>query len=327
MFNYSRLDLSTKIIIKVLAVVLGLWFLWIVRDILLILLFAIVLASAMEPLVDYLKVRKIPRVLTVLVVYILVIGTFSYVIFLVTPPVISQAKLAIAHLPEYVSYIQKQFPLLANVHIGDVADHFLSGDQDNSFVNRTIGVFSGLVSFLTILVISFYLVAEDRGMKKFVSSLVPEHSQDTALRLVQRIQSKMGLWVLGQLLLSLSIFVATFIGLSVLGVEYALFLALLAGCFEIIPFVGPTLSAIPAIFIGFTQSPALGLAVLVLYVLVQKLESWILVPKIMQKTVGTSPLVVILALLIGIKLGGIIGLLLAVPLVGVFTVLREEWKS
>jgi predicted PurR-regulated permease PerM len=137
----------------------------------------------------------------------------------------------------------------------------------------------------------------------------------------------MGLWVLGQILLSVCIFVGVYIGLSLLGVQYALVLALLAGVFEVVPFIGPTLSAIPALFIAFTQSPTLAIAVLVLYIAVQKLESWILVPKIMQKTVGTSPVVIIFALLIGVKLGGIVGLLLAVPIVAIFTVLKEEWKG
>ncbi len=325
MIKYSDFHTSTKVILKVFGIILGLWFLWLIRDVALVLLVSIVLASAMEPLVDYLKLKKIPRFVTVLLVYILVLGLFGLVIALVTPPLVVQAKLALYNLPEYLNRLQAQFPFLVNVNLGDIAGSYFNG-EDNSVITRTLSVFSGVVSFLTILVVSFYLVAEERGMKKLVASLVPSEYEDTAVHLVTRIQHKMGLWVLGQILLSVCIFVGVYLGLTLLGVQYALVLALLAGVFEVVPFIGPTLSAIPALFIAFSQSPALALAVLVLYIAVQKLESWILVPKIMQKTVGTSPVVIIFALLIGVKLGGVVGLLLAVPIVAIFTVLKEEWK-
>jgi predicted PurR-regulated permease PerM len=161
-------------------------------------------------------------------------------------------------------------------------------------------------------------------MRRFVHDVVPEGQQEFSINLIDKIQKKMGQWVLGQLILSLSIFVVTFIGLSLLHVKYALFLAMLAGLLEVIPYIGPVLSAVPAIFFAIIQSPTLGVAVLVLYILVQKAEGYILVPKIMQKKVGVSPLVVLVAILVGFKLGGILGLLLAVPLAGAITVVIQE---
>jgi predicted PurR-regulated permease PerM len=128
----------------------------------------------------------------------------------------------------------------------------------------------------------------------------------------------------GQIILSFFIFSLTYIGLSILGIKYALFLALIAGILEVVPYVGPFLSAIPAIFFALIQSPALVVGVIVLYVIIQKTEGYILVPKVMEKTVGTSPLVVLLALLIGFKLAGILGLLLAVPLAGAISIVITE---
>ncbi|MBL8031765.1 MAG: AI-2E family transporter [Candidatus Doudnabacteria bacterium] len=127
--------------------------------------------------------------------------------------------------------------------------------------------------------------------------------------------------------MSIAIFVFTYVGLTILGVKYALVLALLAGLLEVVPYMGPFLSAVPAVLFAFVQSPALALAVIVLYILVQKSESYVLVPKIMQKTVGTSPLVVLVSLLIGFKLAGILGLLLAVPIAGALMVLLEEFRG
>jgi predicted PurR-regulated permease PerM len=187
-----------------------------------------------------------------------------------------------------------------------------------------VGVFDGLFTFITVLVVSLYLVAEQKGMRQFIHDVVPSHHQDFTINLIDKIQKKMGQWVLGQLILSLSIFAVTFIGLSLLHVKYALFLAMLAGLLEIVPYIGPILSAVPAVFFALIQSPTLAAAVVVLYILVQKAEGYILVPKIMQKTVGVSPLVVLIAILVGFKLGGILGLLLAVPLAGAITVVIEE---
>ncbi len=161
-------------------------------------------------------------------------------------------------------------------------------------------------------------------MIKFIRSLLPPKQHEFAMSLVAKIQQRMGLWVIGQLILSVCIFTLTFIGLTILGVKYALFLALLAGLFEVVPYIGPFVSAVPAIFFALLQSPALAVAVAILYVLIQKTEGYFLVPKIMEKTVGTSPLLVLLALLVGFKLGGILGLLLAVPLVGAITLIITE---
>jgi predicted PurR-regulated permease PerM len=216
--------------------------------------------------------------------------------------------------------------LINNLNFSEFGKQLISSTSGSQTVfTRTLGIFNGVFSIITILVVSFYLVAEQKGMREFIKSLVPPHHQEFTMSLVDKIQKKMGMWIIGQILLSVSIFLLTFAGLSLLGVKYALFLALLAGLLEVVPYIGPIISAIPAVFFAFMQSPPLAIAVLVLYIIVQKIEGYVLVPKIMQKTVGTSPLVVLVALLIGFKLAGILGLLLAVPLVGAVTVLIQEF--
>jgi predicted PurR-regulated permease PerM len=329
--RYAELEQSTKVILKIVFVILTLGFLWVIRDVLIVFLLAVVLASAMEPLVDYLKIKRIPRPVTVLAVYIAVLGFLGFVLYLIIPPVVSELQNLQGNLPQLMQELQDKIPgaraLLGSGDASSVIHNFFISSESTSFFNRTIGIFNGIFSFLTVLVISFYLVANDRGMKKFIHDLVPSRHQNMILNLVGQIQKKMGLWVIGQFILSVAIFAVTFIGLSLLGIKYALFLALLAAVLEIIPYLGPVISAIPAILFALLQNPALAIGVIILYIVVQKTEGYVLVPKIMEKTLGISPLVVLVALLIGLKLAGVIGLLLSVPIAGVIMVIIKELST
>jgi predicted PurR-regulated permease PerM len=230
-----------------------------------------------------------------------------------------------------MSQFELKYPVLygafGSMHSSGLVQSLLGGG-DGAVFSRTLGVFSGLFGFITVLVVSFYLVVADQnGMKELVRPLVPAAKRDMVIRLLNKIQRKMGMWVLGQLALSVAIFVMSFVALSLLGIKYALVLALVAGLLEVVPYIGPFLSAVPAFFFALIQSPALAVAVVVLYVVIQKTEGYVLVPKIMHKAVGTSPLVVVLSLLIGFKLAGVVGLLLAVPLAGAILTVLEEFRG
>lgn len=330
--RYKDLDSTTQVVLKVFGIILGLGFLWVIRDIIIVLLLGMIIASAMDPLVSYFKVRRVPRAVSVLTVYVIVLGIIGLIVYLMIPPLVNQMRLVGVNLPSYLEDFRNRFPefawLINNADVSEFGRQLIaSSSGDQTVFSRTLGLFNGVFSFITVLVISFYLVAEQRGMREFIRSLVPPHHQNFTMNLVDKIQKKMGLWIIGQIILSVSIFILTYAGLSLLGVKYALFLALLAGLLEVVPYIGPIISAIPAVFFAFVQSPPLGIAVLILYIFVQKMEGYVLVPKIMQKTVGTSPLVVLLALLVGFKLAGILGLLLAVPLVGAIMVAIQEFYS
>jgi len=330
--RWSTLEPSTKVILKVIAALLLVTILWVIRDLVVALLLAVVLASAIEPLAAYLQKKRIPRVVSVLAVYILVLAIIAFILILIVPVVVDQLSVLGANLPQYSEQLQHQFPLintfLGNANLSDVIRHSLAPTLGGeSVVSRTVGLFNGLFLVITILVVSFYLVAEQKGMLEFIRSLVPPRHQQFTMQLVRKIQVRMGRWVIGQFILSCVIFSLTFIGLTLLGVKYALFLALLAGLLEMIPYMGPIISAIPAIFFALLQSPALALAVVVLYIVVQKSESYLLVPKVMERTVGTSPLLVLISLLVGLKLAGVMGVLLAVPVVSAITLVVSELSA
>ncbi len=322
--KYSELELSTKIILKVFFAFAVLVFLWLIKDIILLLLMALIIASAMEPLVDYLHHKKIPRGLSVFMVYVVVIGLAVLVVYSMIPPVIDQFKILKENLnsQQYSQALQTQ---IDGYSLQNFLQDMLSGFGGGNVVQNTFGVFNGALDAIAVLVISFYLVAEQKGMKSFVAALIPSKHHEFTLALINKIQKKMGLWVLGQVIISFGIFIFTYIGLLLLHVPYALVLALLSGLFEIVPYIGPFLSAVPAVFIAFIQAPVLAVWVAVLYLLVHEVEGYVLVPKIMEKTVGQSPLLTLLALLIGYQLAGIVGLIISVPLATALTVIANEF--
>jgi predicted PurR-regulated permease PerM len=155
---------------------------------------------------------------------------------------------------------------------------------------------------------------QEKGIKKFIASLAPVEHSGYVSDLVDRIQFKMGRWLQGQMFLMLVIFALDYLGLLLIGAPYALVLALIAGILEIIPYIGPVVSAVIAVAVSFLHGPVTGLLVLALFVIVQQLEGYLLTPLVMKKAVGLNPVVVILALMIGAKLGGVLGIIVAVPI-------------
>lgn len=325
-------NISTATLIKIIVVALLLLALYAVKDILLILLVAIVLASAMDPLVDWLyRKAKFPRGLSVILVYLVFLGFVAMVIYFLIPPMIEQFNQLGGRLEGFRDELSAKASTLNSVldQLG-ITSGFSSlgqyfGKLPSNFFQTTLGVFSGLLQVIAALVISFYLISSESGLGNFIKSLVPFKHQAYAAALTGKIQTKIGRWLLGQLILSGFIFLFTFIGLTILGVKFALALALLAGLLEIVPYLGPILSAIPAIFVAFVQSPPLALFVTGLYIVVQQVENYALVPKIMGRTVGANPVVILVAVLVGFKIAGILGMLLAVPIVAAAQVFINDF--
>ena len=178
-------------------------------------------------------------------------------------------------------------------------------------------VFGGIFSGVILVVVSFYLASQEKGIEHFLRLVTPLRDENYVIDLWMRTHAKLGRWLRGQLLLGLAIGIVVYLVLSVLGIKYALSLALIAAIFELIPIIGPILAAVPAVFLGFLKGPELGLTVAVAYFLIQQLESHLLVPVVMRQAVGLNPLLIIIALLAGAKLGGVMGMFLAVPVASV----------
>jgi predicted PurR-regulated permease PerM len=314
------IDISTLTILKVVFVGLLAWFLWTIRSVVLLFLISIIISSAIDPVADFLRKRRIPRGLSVLLVYVVFLGILVSVGFLLVPP-ISQQIDEISKTDVIDNLISKVGVFRENLShsewgraLNDNLKQF-AGSLGGTLFQTTKGVVSGIVGVITVLTISFYLTAEENGMKNFIKHLAPYKHQAYVMGLVNKIQRKVGSWVLGQIILSVVIFGLTFVGLTVLKVEFALVLALIAGITEIIPYIGPFIGAIPAVLFAFLQNPPLAIAVIILYLVIQQLENHVIVPVVMSRSVGLNPVLVILAILVGGTLAGVMGALIAIPVV------------
>jgi predicted PurR-regulated permease PerM len=191
------------------------------------------------------------------------------------------------------------------------------GSSASGAFSTLSAVFGGLTSFILIVVFSFYFSVQETGVDDFLRVVTPVKEQAYVLHLWKRSQEKIGKWMQGQLILAVIVGVLLYLGLTILGVPHALLLALLAGIFELIPVFGQILAAIPAIAIGFGAGGVTeALLIVGLYVLIQQFEAHLIYPVVVKKVVGVPPLMVILALLIGFKLFGFLGILLSVPIAG-----------
>jgi predicted PurR-regulated permease PerM len=319
-----QIDISSKIIFKFVLIILGIGFLYVIRDVLALLFISIIIVAVIDPMVDWMQKKKIPRTLGVTIIYLsffIILGVAS--LFL-TPLLGGQLSEFSSNIPQYSQSIEKTFQnfqdFLSVQHITfDIQQIFgeigssLSSLSKNIF-STTVGVFSGLISAIVVMSLAFYMAVREEGIKNFVVMLTPEKYKEYAAKMVFRVMAKIGKWTQGQLILMITVAVLDSIGLYFLGVPYAIILGIFAGFMEIIPFIGPIISAIPGIILGFTISPLTGLLVFALYFIVQQIESNIIVPQVMKRALGLNPIAVILALLVGAKLGGVMGMILSVPI-------------
>ena len=305
----KKIEISYRTIIFIAVFGLFLWFLYLVRSVLLGLFVSLILMSALNPLVERLEKLRMPRWLAILIIYIIILAIIVVAVGGVIPPLIEQTSTLIANIPDFFM----QFKVLG-------IDEKLIASQLSQFAaipanifRFLIGVFSNLVGILGIVVISFYLLLERQNLDKYLTVLFGEDKQKDIGKIISQIEVRLGGWVRGTLVLMTFVGVLNYIGYRIIGISYALPLAILAFVLEIVPNIGPTLAALPGIIIGLTVSPVLGLAAAGLAFLVQQIENSILVPRVMKKIAGVNPLVTILLLAIGFKIAGIGGAILAIP--------------
>jgi len=320
------IEISTWTILKIIAILLVLVFIYLVKTVIVMVFISVIIAAAVDAPIDWLTRRKIRRGLAVAIVYILAISIFGFLIYLIVPPLAVQLKNLAINLPQYLGGLQGKLQWLGGkfgvINLQDVLTGL--GDKLNMaaadiFV-ATINVFGGAISAFITLVISIYLAAEEKGIKKFVVSLVSPHRESYAASLVDRILYKLGAWFRGQIILMLTIGVLVFIVLAALKIKFALTLAILAGLLEIVPIIGPIIAAVPAILLSFLQSPGLAIVVVIAYYIIQELEKYLIMPLVMKRAIGLNPITIMIAVLMGAEFYGIIGALLAVPVAAMISI-------
>ena len=326
-------DISIGAILKIAVVAIVLALLYLALEVLIILFLAVIIASAVSLLAGALERYRIPRLFGVLLIYLGAIGVFGSVLYFIIPPIVEEIKQLAVVLPDYYETITRQIfktttgisPDYAKdaqnmlLNLGDKIKEFTSG-----IFNIASAVFGSAVSFVAIIVISFYLSIQKKGVEDFLRLIIPQDQEEYVIDVWTRVEKKLGRWLQGQIILALIMGVMVFVGLTLIGVPYALLLGVIAGLLEIVPIAGPILSALVGVSMAVLISPFLALLTLIFYIIVQQVENHILVPMLMKKATGLNPVVVIVALLAGAKLGGVLGMLISVPLATIAGELLED---
>jgi predicted PurR-regulated permease PerM len=341
----------SRAILFTIAVLILLWMVGQLTSVIVKLVLAVILAAGMKPLVDRLTARELrrqgrwtpPRGLVVLLVYVAMILLVSIAGGLIIQVVVSEIQNLVAGVPVYAPRIVDRVNELLDLVPGGrqiVADFDIAG-QLSGLVSRLFGVFSqallvfqyvlslfsGLLDVLMILLLALYLTTDGPRIGRYLLAFLPADRHEQAARVTGRIFVRLGGWVSGQLLLCLIIGFLSWIGLTIIGVPYVVVLALIAGIMEAVPNIGPIIAAVPAVLIAALYSPWQALFVAILYLIIQQLENYIIVPRVMSKAVELHPLAVLLALMVGGELMGVLGAVLAVPVTAAISVIVDEIRA
>jgi predicted PurR-regulated permease PerM len=307
-------------------------------DLVLVVITAVVIAAAVEPATRWFARHKISRLPAVLFVYVFSFLLFAVTLYFFVPPLVRDTA-SLIKLSPASSAFQKTIngssstltaisgSLKGGFNFEPVVAALQSGSISNGLLGSISLIFGGVSSFVLIVVLSFYLAVQEKGIENFLRVVSPIHVEAYVIDVWSRTEQKIGRWMQGQLLLGLIIGPLVYLGLTILGIKYALTLAILAAIFELIPFFGPILSAVPAVILGFSETIPLGLMVVGLYLVIQQFENHLIYPLVVKKVIGIPPLVVILALLAGAKLAGFFGLILAVPVAVLLMELLNDFEK
>lgn len=329
MTTQQKIDISTSTLIRAVLVLLAFWLVYTVFDIVVMLFAAFIVAAVAEPIANYLERYKIPRALSVILFYLVILLALLGIIGLMIEPLAIQVRQVAVILPDIIVRLSSFTPLVPDFNQATVVDvvqtsllrfgNNIANVGSNVFAG-TRSFFSGLISFLFVFIIALYLVIERDALKKLAWFFTPDNQYPHVARAIEEAQRRVGRWVLGQAVLGIIMGLLVGIGLVLIGVPYALLLGLLVAVLELIPAIGPTIAAIPGVLVAFSQGWVIGLAALILYIVAGQIENHLLVPKIMERAVGLKPLVTIIAVILGARLFGLIGVVLAVPAAAVISV-------
>ncbi len=314
-----RINITSASILKVVLWLVFFAVLFLIKDIILVVLAAIVIASAIEPATNWCRAHRIGRLPAVIGIYFIMAFLLALFFIFFVPSVLTETLSYLNNLPESINLNDLWSPLpdLNTFSIRDfiaTSQDAISGTGTGAFKTASV-IFGGALSFILMIVLSFYLAVQEDGVGNFLKIVSPLKYHENIINLWKRSQKKIGYWMQGQLLLGLIVGILVYLGLTIFGIKHALLLAVIAAVFELIPIFGPILAAVPAILtaladVGGTQA----FLVAALYLIIQQFENHLLYPLVVRKIVGISPMVVILALVIGAKLAGFLGAILAVPI-------------
>lgn len=326
----NTLNISTGSILRFFMVLLGLYLIYYLRDIVLVILTSIVIASFVESAVGRMKRFGMGRVSSVVFLYVSIILILSGIFYLFAPVLITEiynfSTFLTSYIPDsqFLNYFQndafsgakdivttlsKDFSITSLLATSKIFIKNLSA----GFFQTLSAAFGSIFNLIMVVIISFYLSIQEKGIENFLRIVIPQKHEDYAVDLWERTRHKIALWIKGQMVLGLIIGILVYLVLSLLGVQYALLMAILTAIFELVPY-GFLLAAVPAVAFSFASGGlSSSLMVAGAYLIIHQFEVYLLAPLIIKRVIGLSPLVMILAVLIGFELAGTWGLILSVP--------------
>ncbi|HFC11084.1 MAG TPA: AI-2E family transporter [Candidatus Kaiserbacteria bacterium] len=331
--RYS-ISITSGTIVTALVIGLIAYALWTLRDLVLLVVTAIVMASAIRPGVLFFMRYKLPRALAVFGMYTAVFGALFGFIYFFLPPLLGEVGNFINALPHYLQSFSLPAPFgssgassFLSTNASGTGTSFVQSlfSLQKAFTNTSAGAFSllatvfgGLFSLIFVIVLSFYFAVQEEGIEGFLRTITPLSQEEYVIDLWRRSQKKIGLWMQGQIMLSVLVGVLVYLGLLIIGIPYALLIGIFTAMMEIIPIFGSFIAAVPAIAIAFTTGGAtLSVIVAGLYIVVNQFEAHLIYPLVVKKIVGVPPLLVIVAMVAGGELAGFLGLLLSIPLAAI----------
>lgn len=341
----QTISISVSTIGKAIVIILLVALLFVLKDLVLVLLMSIVVASAVEPATQALVRQRIPRLFSVILVYLAIAICLLGIVFLLLLPLLSESSDFLKNFPTYFSASTISNTIAGNDFLS--SQSFVEGLTNTlnlegvvsaintiitDFYSNTLAsisaVFGGIMSFFLMVILSFYLSVEEDGVGKFLKAITTLKHEKYVVSLWKRSQRKIGLWMQGQLVLAVIIGMLVYLGLLMIHVPNALLLAFLAAAFEIIPLFGPILASIPAIMIASVAGGfPLALLVIGLYIIIHQFENQLIYPLVVKKVVGVSPIVSIVALVAGFQLAGFVGAILAVPIAAVIIEFFDDFEK
>ena len=337
--EFTRRMVQTVLTVAAIGAVLAA--LWAAREALMLIYISALIAMGFSPLVRLIerprtraRSRRVPRVFAILAVYLTAVAVVVLVGLLVVPPLVEQAVALWDRLPGYVNDAQRvliRYKLIARpITLQQAVESAPPGTGGNAVTTVLVALWSvvgGVFGVITIVILSFYFLIEGESLVQYATRFVPSHQRGRFIAAASGAVVKVSAWLRAQLTLGGVMGACSAAGLALLHVPYFYVIALVAAVGETIPIIGPIIAGTTAVVIAFSVSSRLALMTGVFFLVLHQLEANILVPKLMERRVGVSPVTVMTALLIGGALWGLSGAILAIPTAAILSVMIEEFAS
>jgi predicted PurR-regulated permease PerM len=336
MLVQQGVEIGTKLLLRMLFIVAGLYVLYLVKDVVFLVLFAVLTAAAVSPAINRIQRIGVSRTVAVIIAYAVLLAFVALVLSVFLPLFLTEIKEFLKNWPTYtnqantfLSGLRSYLDPLGSITSNEQPPHGMTGAPDVSgwfsdLLATSVSLFQSFIHLIGFFFLSLYLSLEEKGMEKFFLMLTPKEYHATAISIASRMQGKVSQWLYGQALLMLLAFGMYYVGLLILGVPYALAIAFFGGLMEILPYIGPVLAAIPAVLVGLLVSPSLGIAATAFYIIAHQVEAHIIAPQVMKRSASLNPVVFIIAVLAGSELGGPLGIILSVPVTMILSVFVED---